>query len=360
MMKYIYKITFILLLCSASILANEHKKKHEKKRIIEKEFKVNKNATVALNNKYGNLNITTWNLNKVVIEITITVKGNDLGDVEDKLETIDVEFESNSNFVSAKTIIESSRQNWSWFGNSKNVNYKINYEVKMPETNAVDLDNDYGSIYLDNLEGTANINCDYGKISIGELHNTNNVINLNYCSSSTIEYMNEGTLNLDYSKINLDKAKQTKITADYSTVKLGLANKVDFNLDYGSISANEVDYINGNSDYASVTIGILNKKLNIETDYGAISIKKLAKNFESVQIDTEYAGVRIGINNGTIFNFEINLQYATFSRNDNNIDLFKSISKTSHKYYQGKYGKGTTTGTVNISSQYGGVTFREY
>ena len=358
-MKYIYKIAFFLFLCSGTVLANENDKKHERKRTIEKEFTVNKNAKVSLNNKYGNLNITTWNQNKVVIEVTITVKGDDLENVEDKLETIDIEFESGSSFVSAKTIIEKNRQSWSWFGNNNKINFKINYEVKMPVTNSVDLDNDYGGIYLDNIEGAADINCDYGKISIGELHNINNNINLDYCSSSTIEYMNEGSLNLDYSKIILDKTKKAKITADYSTVKLGIANNVNFNIDYGSMVANEVDYITGNSDYASVKIGTLNKRLNIESDYGAISIRNLAKGFESVQIDTEYAGVRIGINNETSFDFEINLRYATFNRNNDNIDMFKSISKSSNKYYQGKYGKGTTSGTIKITSQYGGVSFKE-
>ena len=358
-MKYIYKTVFFLFIFSGSILANEKNKKHEKKRTIKKEFKVNKNATVALNNRYGNLNITTWNENRVVIEVTITVKGNDAENVEERLEAINIDFEATKSQVSAKTIIEKSKQSWSWFGNNKNVNYKINYEVKMPETNSVDLDNDYGSIYLDNLEGDAAINCDYGKISIGELHSTNNTINLDYCSSSSIEYLNAGSLNLDYSKITLDKSKEAKITADYSTLKIGLINTVNFNLDYGSIAINEGDYITGNSDYAAVKIGRLNRKLNIETDYGAVSIQSLANNFESVQIDTEYASVRLGVNQGNSFDFELNLQYATFSRNDNNIDLFKSISKSSNKYYQGKYGKNTSTGKVKITSQYGGISFKE-
>lgn len=359
-MKYIYKITFLLLLFAYGTFANNGPKKHEKKRIISKIFSVTKDAKVTLNNRYGNLNITTWNQNKVTIEVIITVKGNDLEDVEDKIEAIDVEFESSANFVSAKTIIEKSSSNWSWWGNSKNVNYKINYNVKMPKTNTVDLDNDYGSIYLDNLDGSADINCDYGKITIGELNNTVNLINLDYCSSSSIEYMNQGSLNVDYSKIEVDKSKKVRVNSDYSTVKFDLVNEVTFNCDYGAITVNEGNFISGNSDYASVKVGTVLKNLNVETDYGAISISRLARGFESVRIDSEYAGVRIGIEEGATFDFEIDLQYAGFSRNNENIDMYKKISKSFKKYYKGKYGKGLSTGTVTISSQYGGVSFKEF
>lgn len=359
-MKHLYKITFLVFLFTATAFANEGSKKHEKKKIINKEFSVTKDAKVALNNRYGNLNITTWNQNKVIIEVVITVKGNDLENVEEKLEAIDVVFESDVSFVSAKTIIEKSSNSWSWWGNSKNVNYKINYNVKIPKSNAVDLDNDYGNIYLDNLDGAADINCDYGKITIGELHNTVNLINLDYCSSSTIEYMNQGSLNLDYSKIEVDKSKKVRVNSDYSTVKFDLVNEVTFNCDYGSISINEGDFISGNSDYASVKIGTVLKKLNVETDYGAIAISRLARGFESVFINSEYAGVRIGIEEGASFDFEIDLQYAGFSRNNDNIEFYKSVSKSTKKYYKGKYGKGNSTGTVTITSQYGGVSFKEF
>ena len=51
----------------------------------------------------------------------------------------------------------------------------------MPVTNNADLNNKYGNIDLDILEGKANINCDYGSIQIDKLSNPNNTIELDYC-----------------------------------------------------------------------------------------------------------------------------------------------------------------------------------
>ena len=358
-MKSIYKITLLFLLLPLIASTNPIKKKHEKSRVIKKEFPVNSDAKVALNNRYGNLNITTWNKNRVEIEVTITVKGSDLDAVEDRLSTIDVMFNATKSLVEAETIFEKKKSNWSWWRKSKNMNYKINYVVKMPKSNEVDLDNDYGNIYLGDLDGKADINCDYGKISVGDLSANNNSINLDYCSTSSITFMKSGSVNVDYSKITIDKTDNIKVNADYSGVKLGETRNVDFNSDYGSISIDAADNINGNSDYASMRIGTLRKNLNIDTDYGAIQIKNLAKGFESVDINGQYAGIKIGVAPDAVFNFEIDLQYAGFSRDNEKMEFYKSISKSSKKYYQGKFGKGNTNSKIRIKSQYGGVSIRE-
>lgn len=358
-MKSIYKITFIFLLFPLLTSANIDGKKQEKSRTISKEFKVNADAKVAINNKYGDLNITTWDKNRVEIEVTITVKGDDLVTVEDRLESIDVEFEASSSFVSAKTIFETENSGWSFWKKSKNLSYKINYKVKMPKTNDVDLDNDYGSIYLGDLSGIADINCDYGKITVGELSANNNNINLDYCSYSNIDYMKSGNINVDYSKITIDETENAKVNADYSTVKLGKTGNIDFNIDYGSISIDEAVDVDGNSDYASMRFGTISKNLTIDTDYGSISVDNLAKDFESVVIDGQYAGIKIGVEANAVFDFELDLQYAGFKSNNDKIEYYKKISKSSKKYYEGKYGKGNSNSKIKIRSQYGGVSIKE-
>ncbi|KGL63300.1 hypothetical protein PHEL85_0334 [Polaribacter sp. Hel1_85] len=340
-------------------MATDGPKKHEKSRVIKKKYAVNADAKVSLDNRYGNLNITTWNKNSVEIEVTITVKGDDLDDVENKLSIIDVVFNATSSLVEAETIFENNKSSWSWWKKSNNVNYKINYDVKMPRSNSVDLDNDYGNIYLDELDGSADINCDYGKISIGELNSSNNNINLDYSSSSSINYMKNGDVNIDYSKLTIENSEKIRANTDYSTLKLEKAGTVSFNSDYGSITIDEAINIKGNSDYLSMKFGTIHKNLTIETDYGSLKVQNLAKGFETVDIDGEYAGIRIGVDPNAVFEFELDLQYAGFSRDDDRMEFFKSISKPTKKYYQGKFGKGNTNSKIKIRSQYGGVSIKE-
>jgi hypothetical protein len=358
-MKFIYKTTFLFLLIPLITSANIVDIKHEKSKIIKKEYNVNADAKVAINNRYGNLNITTWDKNRVEIEITITVKGDDLDSVEDRLANIDIEFENSKSLVYAKTKFEKEKKRWSFWGRSSNISYQINYKIKMPKTNSADLDNDYGNIYLNNLSGKANINCDYGKIYVGELSANNNNINLDYCSSSTINYIKSGNINIGYSKITIEESENLKVNADYSNLKFGKVGDIDFNADYGSIAIDEATNVTGNSDYVSMRFGTIKKNIIIDADYGEISVRRLVKGFEDVNIDGQYTGIKIVVDTDAVFDFEFDLQYGSFKGESDKMEFYKKISKTSKKYYDGKFGKGKSNSNMTIRSQYGGISIKE-
>ncbi|AZJ31886.1 hypothetical protein SAMN05444344_1720 [Tenacibaculum mesophilum] len=351
----LYKILFLLLFIPTLLVAND--KNHEKSKNIRKTFSVNKNATLYINNKYGNINVATWNENRIEINVKITVKGNDLSNVERKLKAINVQFEATPSLIEARTIIEKTKSSWSWWGNN-NTNYKINYFVKMPITNNADLNNKYGNIELDKLEGKSNINCDYGKIQIDQLLNETNNINLDYCGTSEINFMKSGNLSVDYSKLTIQKSENLKVNADYSTMKIGTATDVDFNSDYGSISIDDASNVNGNSDYASIKIGAIRKNLKINTDYGSVRVRNIKKGFESIVIDGSYAGIKLGTNSNNNFTFTVDLGYAGFGYPENYVNMFKSINKSSKKYYEGTFGKGNSNSTITIKSKYGGVSLK--
>lgn len=352
----LYKLLFLFILFPTILIANDDKK-HEKSKTISKNFTVNKNATLYISNKYGNLNVTTWNQNRIEIEVKITVKGDDLSNIEQKLNAIDVHFEASESLVEARTKIESTKSKWSWWGKS-NTNYKINYFVKMPITNNADLNNKYGSIELGSLEGKANLNCDYGNVEVDKLLNDTNSINLDYCGNSEINFMKSGSVNIDYSKLRIVNSEDLKINADYSTIKIGTTTNLKFNSDYGSISVNNVSTIVGGTDYAAIKIGTLKKALKINTDYGSIRVQDIAKGFENITIDGSYAGIKLGTSSDNNFNFTIDLGYAGFNYPKDNVDMFKSIKKSSKKHYEGTFGKGNSNSTINIKSSYGGVSLK--
>lgn len=357
-MKSIVKFTFLFLLVPAIALANsdKNKKRHEKSKKVSKTFQVNKGATLSISNKFGNVDVTTWNKNTIEIDVNITVKGNDLDKVEDRLKEVEIEFASNSSLVEAKTILGTKKNSWGWWSKRNKINYEINYTVKMPVTNNANLNNDYGNITLDKLEGEANINCDYGKIIIGDLKGNNTNINLDYCKGSSVKSMKNGSLNLDYTTLEVDNSESIKLNSDYSNLSFNKAKSITFNTDYGNIKANDVSQITGNGDYTTIKVGTLRNNLKINSDYGRISIESLAKGFESVDIKSEYASIKIGVNSGVSFDFIVDLQFAGFRKG--NAELFKSIEKNNKKYYEGKYNKGGNS-KVTIKSQFGSVTFND-
>ncbi|HLT54121.1 MAG TPA: hypothetical protein VKZ97_09525 [Flavobacteriaceae bacterium] len=335
------------------------KDKHERQKTIKKEFSVSSSASVEIDNSYGNLDIVTWNENRVVMEITITTSGNDEDKVTQKLEEITVDFEASSNRVSAKTIFNknNSKSWWNW-GKNNNVNMKVNYIVKMPITNSVILSNDYGNINLGRLEGKATISCDYGKITTKELMADNNVLSFDYTNNCYFEYIKSGTISADYSGYTVAKANKLKIAADYTQSKILIAEDIEYSCDYGGMTIEKANNINGNGDYLTTVIGDVYKNVSIRADYGSIKIDRMNSNAGNVNITTDYTGIKIGVSPGYSFNFEIDLEYASL-RDSEGFQYTKKRVESTDKYYAGHHGSANSGNLVRISSDYGSVTFFE-
>ena len=338
---------------------NELNGKHTKEKKIKKEFKVDANSNLSINNSYGNVDITTWDQNRVVIEVFIKTNGNDEEKVEKKLEEIGVEFEQNSAGVSAKTRFSKDEKSW-WkevFGSSSNVNMEVNYIVKAPLGNHLDINNDYGGIYIDKTTGNAKISCDYGKIDIGELRGKANYLNFDYTRNSNIGYVTNAEINADYSDYEIGEAEQLTVSADYSKSKVGKVYKMEFNCDYGSVDIDKVKVLIGNGDYLTARINRIFTSADINLDYGSLSIEKVIKGTKNIKIDTDYAGVKIGYDSEMSFNFDVNTSYGSIGGLDG-LNVKKKENKTTGNSASGTYGTGTGA-QVDISTSYGSVKFNK-
>lgn len=352
-----FKTLLILFMMPIFMLASSKSDgKYTKKKTINKEYTVSSNATLNIDNSYGNIDVITWDENRIVFEITITTSGNNEEKAQDKLDDITVNFEASRSLVSAKTKFNKGKSSswWNW-GKSSNVNMKINYVVKIPITNQVDLNNDYGTINIDKLKGTAKINCDYGKVTTKELMADNNDINFDYTRNSYFEYIKGGKINADYSDFTVSKTNTLSINADYTNSKIEIAENVNYNCDYGSIKIEKANNIDGNGDYLTTIIGDVYKNISLNADYGSIKINRLTENAGNVDIKGDYVGIKIGYVPSYYFNFNIDLDYASLEGNDGLEFIRKEIKSTS-KFYTGYYGNQNSENTIRIESDYGSVS----
>lgn len=362
-MKKFIPIACSILFLAAPILSHAHegklKGKYTKEKTIKKEFEVNANALMSIDNSYGNLNITSWNENRIMIEVRIKTNGNNEDKVQKKLDEISVNFEAGRDMVSAKTIFNQNNNNWNWnWGGSNNVNMQVDYFIKAPVKNNVHLNNDYGSIIMDRIDGHAKINCDYGRLEIGELRGRNNELNFDYTSKSRIGYMNSGTISADYSGFTIEKAGDLIIKADYTNSTVLQMDNLQYSSDYGSIEIEEAKNIQGNGDYINVKLGRIHGNIDIKADYGSLRINELAADAGNVQIKSDYMGIKIGYNPQYFFDFEITAEYAGVSGMEN-FETTISREKSNQKYYKGYHGKSSSGKNVSILSDYGSITFNK-
>lgn len=348
----------VALVAPEQVLADgggKWKGKYTKEKTINKEFSVSATALMKVRNSYGNLNITSWNEDRVVIEVRVKTNGNNEDKVKKRLEEITVDFENSTNMVSARTRF-GDKNRWGWGNNNNRVNVQVDYTIKLPRKNSVDLSNDYGSIYLDRVDGHAKISCDYGKLEIGELRGRNNEIRFDYTSRSTFDYINSATIYADYSGFTVDEAKSLSLRNDYTKSVINNVGNLEYSNDYGSLEVGRIDNLSGNGDYIGVKLREVHGNVDLSADYGSVKIGEMAADAGNINIKTEYTGIKIGYDQGYEFDFEIVTEYAGVSgKDDFEINITKE--KSSERYYKGFRGKSNSGNKVYINSEYGGVTF---
>ncbi len=357
-----YNIIILVFIIPFLSFANGPKGKYKETKTIEKSFEVNNDALLKISNSFGNVDIATWDKNRIEIKVVITVGGNNHDKVLEKLDNIHIGIDGSNQNVSAITHTKKATSwfssNWFNWGNN-NIDYKINYTIKMPVTNDLDLSNDYGSIYLNNLEGEAKISCDFGKMIIGSLRNANNELSFDYTKNSTIAYIEGAIINADFSGVTIESAKKIKINADYTSAHFDEIDKLEFSNDFGSITVGKANYIKGSGDYVSMKFGKLFKKLDISADFGSLKIQDLQEGFESVVINTDYTGIRIGINENASCKIISNLEFGNLKHEGDNFNFIKTIKNGSDKYYEGYFGSKNTDAVIETNTEFGSVKFFE-
>lgn len=358
-MKRLFNTVVIIMLFPALVMAggDKLKGKYTKEKTLKKEYTVNADARVSIDNTYGNVDVTTWDENRVVIEVLIRTNGNNEEKVQKKLDDIDVDFSGSASAVSAETMFNGKKNSWNWWGGkNNNVSMEINYTVKMPVTNSVDLSNDYGAINLNRLEGRANISCDYGQLNIGELMADNNDLDFDYTKNSTIAYMKTGSISADYSAFTLERTEAIDLSADYTKSDIQQANTVIYSCDYGKLSIGQASKIEGEGDYIPLRIGTLNGDLVVNADYGSIHVDRVSSSGGDINIDSDYAGIKIGFDSGYSFDFDLDLRYASL-KGEEEVKVMHSNKENSRRSYRGYHGQQNSGNTIVIDSEYGSVTF---
>ncbi|GAA4245102.1 MULTISPECIES: hypothetical protein [Winogradskyella] len=354
-----FKIAFLCLLLPSIVLAHTNKDivKSSKEKIIKKSFNVSPNATLKVDNSYGSIDVITWNENRIDFDILIKVTGNDTEKVQERLNGITVDFSATKDLVSAITKISKTKSSWWNWGKNKSIQLEIKYVIKIPISNNVNLDQDYGSINLDRLNGVATINCDYGKITTKELMADNNDIRFDYSSNCYFEYIKSGKITADYSGFTVAKTNNLIVKADYTKSIIEVAENVEYNCDYGSLKADNINNFSGKGDYLTLRLGNVFKNVKIDANYGSIKIDRMASKAQNIDIDADFTGITIGHDANYNFDFNIELEFASLRESDGFNFTNKEIDHTEKKY-NGYYGSQNSGNNVKIDSEYGSVTFK--
>lgn len=341
-----FKYALILFLMPSLLFAGEIKGKYKREKTIKKAYAVNSNAMLDVNNKYGSIFVTTWDQNTTEIDVVITVAGNNESQVTKRFNDTDVAFSATKALVTAKTKVGSS---------GGNVSMEINYTIKIPKKGNIKLNNQYGNIRTGQVFGTADIDCQYGNLTVENLNSSSNKLKLAYCGAAKGTYIKSANINAQYSHLNLGKVDDLQLATEYTVTVINDVEKVTYRAEYGEINFRNAGNITGSSGYTTTRFGRLSGVLNLSCSYGDIKVESVDKSVRNIAITSEYTGIAIGLDESYPFDFEINTQY-TGLRGTGGFKFTQKQEKNNHGYYKGYY-SASGKNKLYIASQYGNINF---
>lgn len=383
-----------LLLLVVSVRANPPGELTEYEKTFSQTFDVNGSGTVNLTNRYGRIDVETWDRNEVKIDVRIVVVADNQDKADQVFDRIEISFGESGNTATAITRIGSgkSSRNKGWltklmdgdffsYNSSSSSDYKINYRVRMPatadlvtdarycEVNLPDLSGEvratvaYGNMAAGKIKGRCDLSVSYGNIRVDEVGESSE-LRVRYSDNNKIRKAGDFRYDGRYSETEFEEVGRLVVNAGYDDVEVRKATEVRIDGNYNDIVVENTEILYYDGSYSDLEIGTVHKDVEISSSYGDVEIDRLGENFKRVYIRTSYSDVEIGMTSIKGTDMELRTRYGDIS-----LPRFTSITRPvsgkgpdlkiqksgSSESVVGRVPGGSGSRRMDISTSYGDI-----
>jgi hypothetical protein len=341
MMKKIKLITIVLfLLVSFSMQAKE-----KFTSTFKKEYEVNRNATVKINNTFGDVQCYNWDKNEVSIEVLVEVIAADKKAADRVFDRISVEISGDENLVQERTRVNNIK--------GRNTKFSIIVNVYLPESVNIDFTNRFGNIFVGTVKGKAELSQSFGTLQIEELQNESNDVFVEHGSLSA-DNINEAVIDIKHSEMSVDNARSLNLDAGFTSVVIDKIDVLNVNSNFGSLEIDKIGTLQGDFNGTSVEIDYLMKSIESTFKMGDVSIDRISRNFSEIDIDGKHASISLELESESSFSFELETKFASVYLPSEFKITKEKLGFNSYRYH-GRFGNASGQSLIKIESEFGTV-----
>jgi len=308
-------------------------------RSIKKEYEIVPEGLVRLQNEHGNVQVLTWERDRVKIEVKITVFATTKSAADDVFNRVNLDFYNTKQEVEAHTNI-TPKQFWlSWGVSKEKDKYAVDYKVHMPRTCNLQLDNSHGDVLVAAIDGSAEVSLSYGDLTLdGVMKDLD--LGLNY-GTGVVHKSKNANVKVNYAKLQFKEAKDLQLTSSFSKIQIAQASDIncqsqkdtylvgevgDFKNTgrYDSIVIDYVDNFEVISQFTDVQVEKIGQSADMDLNFGEANISSVAKGFTELILIGDYVDFAVSVEPGT--SYKLNA-----SANKGDLDLPKELNILSHK-----------------------------
>ena len=161
---------------------------------------------------------------------------------------------------------------------------------------------------MNNLTGKGIFDIKYGEIRAKNLLSPQLTMDLAY-SKANIDATRDFNLTIKYSKLSLIKGEDLKVDSKYSVLNIGDCKEVTLDSKYDDVKSKSINSLTANSMYTGYKIDRISSSLLLNNGYGDFSVSTVPANFRSIKVSSRYASIRLGIESGASYRLDGNVRY---------------------------------------------------
>jgi len=333
---------------------------------ITKHYIIKSETQIEITNKYGKIDIKTWEKDSIVFEIKIRVEEKKLSKLEDAIRGIDFDITANDHYVIVRTNVDKNKNS---LGKEikrfketilkSDGNIQVDYIVWMPNTNDLKIENKYGDVYLGNYLGNVEINLSNGNLKAHSFEGETKLV-MNFADAN-INSITNGLLDCNFSDMYIKKSELLEITSKSSDFEFNEIQSLDTESRRDKFRIRKAETIKAKSSFSIFRIEELVDRLNLRAEYGSLELEKAVLDFSSIKIESKSTDLNLYFNEEASFSFEFNLTNLErdFCNKVNIEDEETSGEKGEKTKLSGSYGEKTEEGKkLTITAESGELNIR--
>ena len=316
------------------------------KKFIERKFDVDKDATVQIANKFGEIHCEVWDQMQVAVKVEITVDASSKEKADKVFDRINVEVTGDRRMVAGKTEVGNMSFN--------NTEFSIDYYIIMHKTLNRELRKCFGEIFVEEADGKANIHLEYGDMEAMALNGADVDITIKFGEGS-VDYMKNGRVNIEYSELDIKGANNLNVVSRFSELNVDKLESVVLDSQYDDIQFGQSGTADIVGRFSDIEIDQLNGNFSIDLQYGGLEADNISAGFTEGKVDAAFAEVDLTFDPKASFQVDAEMKFCTLNYPSN-----ASVTHKEEGYVNNLY-KGTigsdksATAMLRIDSKNGDV-----
>ena len=326
---------------------------------VEKSFPFTSEGELRLENKYGNITLTGWEQDKVLVKVDISVNHRKRENAKSLLGRINPEFRMGTDY--AVIVSEIANKNTGWFADFFNRNnpidldrsrVQIDYEVFLPKKAKLKITNRFGDVIIDDWNGSLNTLIEHGDLWVREnLDKADVIVKYGKVHAQDLDY---ASLYLKNGELQMENSKSLRLDTSGSDITMGTVNSLEMYSNKDDIVMTEAGTIYGNLKFSSLVLERLGQEVDLTMRVADFRVEQIIEPETEIVIEQESSDIQLTV---TDFSHQftaileqgvVRLPKSYENVNSNMLDKGKKLREIAATYGKEKLGLISISGLKGI------------